>query len=409
MVAPGPLLLPNFGAEEGPRWRELRRAPAVAALGGLWRLLFGVGAEWVGVDAAAGGISVGALGEEPETPAFAWLPGAGALAAWLNTEEAATEARSRGCELYGAPPGVVATVHDKAFAAAVAEREGLVPAALQGCSAILDPADLADPERASSRIAEALAGWPAWARRRFTLKPRLGTSGRGRAAGAGDRVDAGELGRACARLARRGGAVLEPWLERSADLSAQLHVGADGLVLIGTTRQLVTRSGVYRGHAGLIDRRGRVTSGSPHDEALREAAIAVASAARAAGYTGPCSVDALVFRDPDGREVLRPVVELNARFSAGTVALGLVRRALPAIRAGTRVLAGERRAFCFRLDAPAGGWPEGDADLLVLPLAEPGAPARPALAVARSPDDGLGDRLRALAGDPVADPAPVCA
>ena len=104
-------------------------------------------------------------------------------------------------------------------------------------------------------------------------------------------------------------------------------------MLLGSLRQLVARSGVYRGHYGQVDSRGRIFSGSPWDETIREAAVEAALEARTRGYWGPCGTDAFSFMLPaaegsGGETLLRPIVEFNARFTMGIVAIGLVRRAL---------------------------------------------------------------------------------
>ena len=87
----------------------------------------------------------------------------------------------------------------------------------------------------------------------------------------------------------------------------------------------------------------------------------------------------------DGREQLRPVVEFNARFTMGIVAVGLLRRALEQVRGPLELTSGERRAFLLTIDAPAGGWESSglDDDVLRLPLAPPGASLQPALLFAR--------------------------
>lgn len=353
----GALLLPNVGAEEGA-WRAVAREPAVHRVGGLWRLLFGSGAELLATpDGDERDLWPAALGPLPEAPVFDWLappPGETRVFAWLNTEEASQAAAERGATLAGAPPDVVRRVHDKAFAHRAALAERLVPPSLRPCVHVLEPEELAEADPAVRRIGEILAAWPAWARKRFALKPRHATSGRGRVAGTDGRADTEAIRGALPRLVARGGALLEPWLERTEDLSAQLFVGDRDLVLLGTLAQTPTPAGGYAGHAGTIDRRGRVTSGSPHDEALREAAVAVALAAKEAGYRGPCGVDGFAYVDPEhpGDEPrLRPVVELNARFTVGTIALGLMRRALPWLRKELRLPGGERRAWRFTLDA----------------------------------------------------------
>ena len=97
---------------------------------------------------------------------------------------------------------------------------------LRGLPTPLAPEELR-ASGAAARVADMLASWPSWARARFTLKPRIGTSGRGRVAGVHGLVSDAMQG-AFERLASRGGAVLEPWLDRVADASAQLHVAEDG-------------------------------------------------------------------------------------------------------------------------------------------------------------------------------------
>lgn len=331
----------NIGAEEGEDWRRHAQRPAVHALAALWEALF-----------------------VPQ-PVFGWLANDG-LTAWLNTDEAAREASARGLRLSGPDPDVVRRVHDKAFALAVAEREGLVPQELRGCLHAFTPDELEDPDTARREIETRLGAWPAWLRRRFALKPRLGTSGRGRVS------QLNALAGALPRLRARGGALLEPWLERSVDLSAQLHIAPGGeLTLVGTTELVVSASGVYRGQRGVVDSRGRVSCDRPHDAALREAAVLLAGAAAREGFSGPCGLDAFAFRSEHGSDTLRPVVEFNARFTVGLVAIGLLRRSLDELRRRTGLQPGETRAFYFALEPPQSGWPEPEPPSLLFSLGEP--------------------------------------
>jgi hypothetical protein len=240
-------------------------------------------------------------------------------------------------------------VHDKAFAWRVAREGGLVPAPLRDVIAVLEPEALCAPDAA--RAVEAIvAAWPAWAQRSFVLKPRFGTSARGRASGGAGR-DVRWHG-ALARLAERGGALLEPWLERSWDASAQFFVREDGdVACLGTLLQTLTPAGAPRGHRGVVGADGEVASGLACDAALRDAALHVAREAARAGYRGPCGVDAFAYRDPEtGAERVRPVVELNARFTVGTVAIGHVRRELAALRACGALPAQGAVAFELALD-----------------------------------------------------------
>ncbi len=388
------LLIPNFGAEEGTGWgapayRSTGEPPAASQLPreivqrtatGLWQSLFASGSRCLGEPQASTDASwPKGLGVRNPHAVFSWLDVPDHAVAWLNTPAARQFAREAERRLLGADPEVVQEVHDKAFSHRVAVAERMLPASLEPCIAVFEPDALRDPGRAIREIEEKLARWPDWTAGRFTLKPRFGTSGRGRVAGSAGRV--AEVGGGLARLAESGGAILEPWLKRTCDLSAQLWIGADQqIVLLGTTELLVEGSGLYRGHRGFIDSKGRVTSGSRYDEALREAAAAVAQAAAAAGYHGPCGVDAFVFEAEPGQIELRPIVEFNARFTFGTIAIGLLRRALAEIRQELSLDSGGLRAFLFRLDAPSGSWPKRvDAQgALLIPLSaeDRGAAAR---------------------------------
>jgi hypothetical protein len=81
------------------------------------------------------------------------------------------------------------------------------------------------------------------------------------------------------------------------------------------------------------------------------------------------------------------VVEFNARFTAGTVLAGLLRRAAPRIEATLGLGPGVRHPFHFAFDARDHPPPSDPGpDLLVLPLADPGAALRPTLYVARDAD-----------------------
>ncbi len=353
-------LLANLGGEEGPDWRRWLEEPAVGMQAGLWHFLFGRAAGWLEPPPALPAWPE-LLGSRPEAPVFPWLPedAEGVAVPWFGSADAAADAEAAGLGFASAAPEIVRAVHDKAFAHETAREERLVPPVLRGAIHVLSADALLAPD-AADRIEATLANAPAFARERFTLKPRLGTSGRGRVAGRGGRLDRERLGGALERLAGRGGAVLEPWLERIEDFSVQLHVAEEGVTMLGSLVQELAPSGRYLGHRGELDSRGRIFTGRPEEEALREAAALVAVAARERGFRGPCGVDAFSFREPEAdAPVLRPVVELNARFTAGLVTVGLVRRALPLLKRKLGFGPGERLGFRFRLqdeaDTPAPG------------------------------------------------------
>jgi hypothetical protein len=321
-------LFANLGAEEGEGWPRMAAHPRVRAAARLWVAAFARTARAVGPMAPPPAELTGSLAADADRPALPLCDSGEALVPWLATREAAEWAAREGVPLAGPPPEVVARVHDKAFALAVARERGLVEPELAGACLALAPAELEASDTVRCRIEAAVARWPAAVGRSFVLKPRFGTSGRGRLAGREGRLDPEALRGNLPRLRERGGCVVEPWLERVTDLSAQLWIPGPGDVrVLGTWVQVVTPLGVPLGHRGRLDREGRVTSGSAWDETLRAAALELGRAAAAQGYTGVCGVDAFSWRGADGVERLRAVVELNARFTAGTSALALVARA----------------------------------------------------------------------------------
>jgi hypothetical protein len=375
MTAPGRgrdsewLWLPNLGAEEGPDWPRLSTLPAVAATTQLWRAIFPASNRPIGPVDPGPECWPEAFGSRTETAAFRWLSARPGVYPWFGDAPAAERIRALGHAPVGPDPVITRAVHDKGFACEHASALGYEAPTLRGLASVLDPEMLTDSDSAVARIEAALASWPDWTGGRFILKPRLGGSGRGRYAGRRDRLDPVAIGRTLPRFVERGGAVLEPWLDRAADLSVSLFIDephsteSPGVTLLGSLEQWLTPSGVPIGHVGEIDSRGRISSGHRRDEAAREAAVAIAHAARAAGYYGPCGVDSLVFRVPDesgeSSERLRPVVEFNARFTLGIVAIGLMRRLLSRLRRSHGLTPGERRAFVFALAPPAGhpDWP----------------------------------------------------
>ena len=388
-------LIPNIGAEEGPDWPRLLDKPAVAATLSLWRHLFPARHHLVGTETAPESWPE-SMGARPEGAAFSWLDDL-PLAHWLGDAAAMKLAQEKGLEVVGPPSETILHVHDKAFACRASDSLGLTPSSLKGLSHIIEPEELRSSTQWIDRVEQVIQTWPAFTQGQFCLKPRLGSSGRGRVSGQAEAFDRVSLAGAARGLARRGGAVLEPWLSRSSDFSVQLHIGETepAITILGSLQLWVTHTGLYRGHLGEVDSRGRVFSGSPEEEEARMAAAALASEARDLGFRGPCGVDGLSFEIPAPESeapqpILRPIVEFNARFTLGTVVIGLIRRNLSRLHDELALSPGERRAFFFALDTPRSdsSWEDIARNLpsrsLCLPLAPSTAAARPGLIFADS-------------------------
>lgn len=179
--------------------------------------------------------------------------------------------------------------------------------------------------------AEALfsAGW-----QEVLLKPLLGAAGRRHR-----RLDRGQLREAAPWL--EGEEVLvEPWFERVLDFSLLgERLPGGGIVIKGFTRLEVTPEGRYLGSRA-SRRFGRLlppevarffNGGEGGRSWLRDfyAGTVVPPLERRlqdARYEGPFGIDAFVHRHRGGL-ALRPVVEVNPRFTMGRVALELLRHA----------------------------------------------------------------------------------
>ena len=135
--------------------------------------------------------------------------------------------------------------------------------------------------------------------------------------------------------------VIEPWLERIADFSVQLEMGADGLQLLGYTGLLTDARGQFLAnttapqHARSLPPAVlacfRDLPGSPArlHRLFTELAVRLAAELKTAGYLGPVGIDAFVYRDASGRARLKPIVEINPRYTMGRLTLELMKRAAP--------------------------------------------------------------------------------
>jgi hypothetical protein len=146
--------------------------------------------------------------------------------------------------------------------------------------------------------------------------------------------------------------VLEPWLERLADFSVQIHVDPASkgksneksecaCRVLGVTRFACDARGRYFGTA--LGRRASGLSAellsflyrNPSGRSLWEGLEALGrwvgnELAQKHRYCGPLGLDTFLYRDTQtGAIFLRPFVEFNPRFTMGRVALELGRRVAP--------------------------------------------------------------------------------
>ena len=130
--------------------------------------------------------------------------------------------------------------------------------------------------------------------------------------------------------------IAEPWLDKFTDLSAHVDIANDGSVkYVGATRFWTDVRGQYRGHliGRIMDDLGSTIIQSWHRaggwaDTLKETALRVGQEAFNRGYFGPLGVDAMIHRENDELQ-LRPLLEINPRWSMGRIALILQQRLAP--------------------------------------------------------------------------------
>jgi len=141
----------------------------------------------------------------------------------------------------------------------------------------------------------------------------------------------------------RGGrqVVVEPWLERVGDFSAQLEMEPGGLWLIGYTGLLTDARGQFLANTAapnfaralppaVLDCFREQRGAAAWLRELFSALIkSLETELKATGYLGPVGVDAFVYRDSEGHASLKPVVEINPRYTMGRLTLELMHLLAP--------------------------------------------------------------------------------
>jgi len=132
--------------------------------------------------------------------------------------------------------------------------------------------------------------------------------------------------------------VVEPWLERELDFSVQLEMTPHGLKLCGYTGLLNDAKGQFLGNwaepkferklpAAVASLLGVVPAPGNQVQLLYAHLFgALETELRAASFLGPLGMDAFVYREATGVRRLKPVVEINPRYTMGRVTVELMKR-----------------------------------------------------------------------------------
>jgi uncharacterized ferritin-like protein (DUF455 family) len=144
--------------------------------------------------------------------------------------------------------------------------------------------------------------------------------------------------------------VVEPWLERKSDFSVQLEMQTSGLKLLGYTGLTNDWRGQYQGNWALPSFNRhicinlvRVFPRVPDIERrvqrlYSEIVFNLQGELRRLGYFGPIGIDAFVYESSDGECRLKPIVELNPRYTMGRLTLELMRNVAPGSRGALRLI-----------------------------------------------------------------------
>jgi uncharacterized ferritin-like protein (DUF455 family) len=142
-------------------------------------------------------------------------------------------------------------------------------------------------------------------------------------------------------FARKLELVVEPWLEREMDFSIQLEMTAHGLKLCGFTGLLNDARGQFLGNWAESHHHKRIPSRAI--ELFREPAdisgrmlrfyadlfAQLEEELRGVDFIGPIGIDAFVYRDASGATRLKPIVEINPRYTMGRVTVELMKQVAP--------------------------------------------------------------------------------
>lgn len=163
----------------------------------------------------------------------------------------------------------------------------------------------------------------------WVIKSEWGMSARERILGRGPTRSDAHAGWADKRFQVGESLIVEPWVIPIAEAGLQFDVPRrnEGLPdCVGITELLTNRSGVYQG--------SRFDNGNEYNwlDAVQTGQI-VAERVQTLGYFGPLGLDAMWYRGENGEPKLRPIQDLNGRWTMGRLSLGF-RRFLNAGEAG---------------------------------------------------------------------------
>jgi len=233
------------------------------------------------------------------------------LIPWGWSKTVTQIAESRGFQIEAPERRAVQTVNARSFSFQLEQEWGLT---LPGCRQV---ESLVELESALNDLPN-LQGTPEI---EWVVKANFSMSARERMRGQGPQLTSQIRGWAEKRLSQGQPLFLEPWVKRTAEAGLQFEIPREGdPQLIGISPLLSDERGQYRGSRIAVDQKTCQAWQSAIEVGQR-----VASKAQQAGYFGPLGIDAMLFADEQGEIQIRPIQDVNARYTMGRVALGFSR------------------------------------------------------------------------------------
>ena len=166
-------------------------------------------------------------------------------------------------------------------------------------------------------------------------------------------------------LAHRRELVVEPWLERTLDFSVQLEMTAHGLKLCGFTGLLADARGQFVANFAESHHHKRIPNkiislfAKPKNisnellEFYGNVFAQLETELRRADFSGPIGIDAFVYKSADGAMRLKPIVEINPRYTMGRALVELMRQTCQNCSGAFRLVNAAQLRAEGRADFPA--------------------------------------------------------
>ncbi len=170
---------------------------------------------------------------------------------------------------------------------------------------------------------------------RWVIKAEFGMSARERVVGRGTALPEPTRRWIEKRLEKGEWLIFEPWLDRVAEFGIMMSIhrssaakSADAQIeLLAVTELLTDSTGRYVGSQCLPN--GGFEQAMPHGELIANAVTEVQRFARRIaqlGYFGPLGIDVMLYRNHIGELAIRPIQDVNARYTMGFIARRLCER-----------------------------------------------------------------------------------